>query len=849
MNDNTPDTEGPPGLQTRLSSQLEQSVASPETPLSSSDESAWLAGVRADLQPRFLGRIGPYELLEKVGQGGQGVVFKARQPGTARLIAIKRLSAGAFATPEMRVRFEREVEAAVALDHPNVVTVFGTELVDDQPVLAMKWIDGVPIDRWACAQGDERRPVREVLEVFALVCDAVQHAHQRGVIHRDLKPSNILVDADNRPFVLDFGLAKLKGNSSAAAPVTVTGQFLGTPAYAAPEQLRGDQRGIDVRTDVYALGAILYRLLTGEAAFPDTGDIPALIFQALHRDPPAPSSRDRRLNRELDAIILKALAKGKEERYASVDALGNDLRRFLDGEAVLAHPPSTVYQISKFVRQHRGAVAGVGAFAVLLLTATVLSTVLYVRGEKERRRADAALVAERVQLAEARKQQDRAEKEAQKASEANRFVNDMLARADRGAQKGNPNVTVREALDTAAADLQSGKVSYDPEVEASVRNTIGKTYDALGLAAMAEPHHLRALELLKSVHGETDLHVAESMHNLGSHYRGQSRFADADNMLQGALRIRRTLLTNPNDPILAENLVSLGIVKRQQGKYDETERCYLAALEIYRNAYGPDDDEVTRTLQNLGVLYLFRNRFDDAERVLRDLLAVVERKPIELDGPIAGIKENLAMAIFRRHGNRDPDGEAESLLRAVIDLKIKLNGADHPSLTYPQTNLAQLLVAEGRLDEAAVYARDSVSTANTERLSSNVNGFVKIVHNGLGRPVEAEAALRETLENRLPFLGPTHPAIGHIQLNIGLVLTAQGKFAEAEPLLLAAEEILAASPDFEFANARNARGHLSKLYEQWNAADPAEDRAAKAAAWRKRTEAVGPETSSSQPKQ
>jgi serine/threonine protein kinase len=319
------------------------------------DDDTWLSRLRGLSQPEAppqLGRIGPYELISIIGRGGQGIIYKVRQPGTGRAIALKRLSAGAFATPEMRARFRREVEAAAALDHPNIVTVYGSEVIDDQLVLAMQWIDGAPFDRWACPPVEPRLSPREVLQVFAKVCDAIQHAHQRGVIHRDIKPSNILIDRVCVPHVLDFGLAKLDADSGSEPLLTQTGAFVGTPAYAAPEAFHRRIGDLDARSDVYSLGALLYQALTGARhrllAGEDQGEFPAMHAGTEHHVPRAPSKLDGRLDFEIDAIVLKALAGKPSDRYATVDALASDVRRYLTREAVLAHPPSATYRMRKF---------------------------------------------------------------------------------------------------------------------------------------------------------------------------------------------------------------------------------------------------------------------------------------------------------------------------------------------------------------------------------------------------------------------------------------------------------------------------------------------------------------------
>jgi serine/threonine protein kinase len=332
---------------------------------------SWLENVRRAEAPRALGAIGPYELESEVSRGGQGIVFRARQPGTNRTVAIKRLLAGSFSTASMRHRFEREIEATAALSHPNIVTVYGMDVVDGQPIFAMEWVDGVPATVWAAGvrtgepeaqkalyAGPCRDP-EETLELFLRISDAVQHAHARGILHRDLKPSNVLVDDSGQPHVLDFGLAKrFDDQGEEAAGVTRTGEFLGTPTHAAPEQLRGER--LDERADVYALGVLLFEMLTGECPFDTKVSLTDLVRSIETEEPPRPSGRDARLGLELDTIVRKAMAKDREERYSTAREFAGDVRRFLAGEPVLALPSSTWYLVRKLVTRKP-----VGALAIL----------------------------------------------------------------------------------------------------------------------------------------------------------------------------------------------------------------------------------------------------------------------------------------------------------------------------------------------------------------------------------------------------------------------------------------------------------------------------------------------------
>ncbi|HUN82196.1 MAG TPA: serine/threonine-protein kinase, partial [Phycisphaerae bacterium] len=273
-------------------------------------------------------RIGGYRLLREIHRGGQGIIYKAVHVATRRIVAIKMLAAGSLASPRQRNRFEREIEIIAGLRHAHLVTLFETlELPDARTAFAMEFVDGLPLDQWieqSAASLDGK------LRLFMTICDAVAYAHQHGIIHRDLKPGNILVDHDGRPHILDFGLAKALGSDQFNQ--TQTGEFLGTFAYAAPEQVQGDPQQIDTRTDVYALGMILYEMLADCRPYPESGPLSEMLRFITRVDPPRPSTLKSGLDDELDTIVCKALAKDPARRYHSVAALSADIQHYLDGQ-------------------------------------------------------------------------------------------------------------------------------------------------------------------------------------------------------------------------------------------------------------------------------------------------------------------------------------------------------------------------------------------------------------------------------------------------------------------------------------------------------------------------------------
>lgn len=713
----------------------------------------WLGRVRSAERRTDLGRLGAYELLEEISRGAQGIVYRARQPNTHRVIALKRLVAGSLASPEVRARFEREVRIASDLNHPNIVTVYGSEIVDGQPNLAMEWIDGQRIDRWARDGRREGRSVAEILRLFASVCDAVHHAHQRGVIHRDLKPSNILVDAAHHPHILDFGLAKvLTPDDAEAAHLTRTHAFVGTPAYASPEQVHGEQAGVDVRSDVYSLGVILFQMLAGQMPYPEAGDLADLLQSIKEGNVRRPSAVDPRLNRELDAILLKALGPEPAMRYASVDGLAADVRRYLAGEPVLAHPPTMWYQLRKLVGRHRVPFALAAAVAVLVVGFSIVTTVLSIRLNEQR---DAAVAAgEREADARAA------------AEEVNDFLRRMLSAARPQKAQGR-EVTVSEIVDQA---IQQAELSFDdrPSVEAAVRLTLGETLHGLGRHADAEQQLLRSLDLTNALHGDQHNQSAWVRLNLANTIRAQGRLDEAITLYNEAAPIFRADPTQQSR--LAATLDSLASAYMERSELALAEETLLEVQSIRASLEDWDAKDAVRDLLLLSSLQFHRGDLISAENHLRSALEQARSELGDRHELTVVSLSNLAVSLKQQ----DRAAEALPYSEECLATARAVFGDDHTHTLQAMSNMASLLQALERYDESeSMYlallrhfeAKDQLDHPTGISVSNNLASL----YLDQERYEDAEQLFRETLERAGRIFGPRHT---NTAMTMGLLAAA-----------------------------------------------------------------------------
>ncbi len=654
------------------------------------DDDSWIDRLRDAERTGSVGRIGPYELIAEIGRGGQGVVYKTTQPSTGRVIALKRMLGGSLADASARQRFQREVEAAAALDHEGVVTIFGLDFVDGQPLLAMEWIDGVPITDWATSHDRSRD---EVIRVFIDLCDALAHAHRRGVIHRDIKPSNVLVTREGAARVLDFGLAKRTEDD---ARLTRTAEFLGTPAYAPPEVVLDPSTPPDVRLDVYAVGLLLYESLLGRLPYPETTPLSALLRSIREDEPIRPRSIRPAIGAELDLILMKALAKDPAHRYPTVDALQDDLVRLLAGDAVLAHPPSLAYQMKGLLRRHRVAFAFAAALLVVLAAFGAVSTYLAIDLKAQRDRAV---------LAELREAGERT-RAVERADEANSTIAFLLDVILPNARRAN-DVDVRSAFEEAATSI--GAAPLQPREKALRHVLSGIVFHRLARYESATYHFAAALQMRRAELGPEHIDTLRAQRWLaastafgGAFDEGAAQFDDVIARLrrvdEAEFDLRDALLDYAN------LLTARGDVSGATAKVDE------ALLLIVDHEPGEMDAgraqvaiEVLKTKANL---LLEKGKAADAVECLRHALVLAEA--YGNDAVEAKLTGDLGFAIVAT--GKLEEGDA-MLARAEESLE-RIYGEDHSRVVTALSHRADALALLGRLEEAEQRFRRAAAIAS-----------------------------------------------------------------------------------------------------------------------------------------
>jgi serine/threonine protein kinase/tetratricopeptide (TPR) repeat protein len=750
--------------------------------------------------PSYVPQVDGYEIVRELSRGGQGVVYQAIQQSTRRKVAIKVLLEGPYASKAAHRRFEREIELIAQLKHSNIISIFHSGATSDgRQFYVMDYVRGTPLHQYV---RERKLTLEATLKLFATVCEAVQYAHQKGIIHRDLKPSNILVEADGTPKVMDFGLAKLLAGPVETL-VSISQEMVGTLPYMSPEQARGNPDEVDTRTDIYALGVILYELLTGHYPYPVVGQIMEVLKHITETPATPPSKRwtsdsgvTRRnsgklrlgqcpIDDEVQTLVLKALSKERERRYQSAGELARDIGHYLAGEPIEAKRDSGWYILRKQLRRHRVPVGLLGCLALIVVAALAVVSSLSMklheareaetlkRQEAERQRAVAMENEERALRAESAAEQeaDRARREADRAMAVNAFLHQMLSGERDLSSHAEPEPTflradaVREILDNAAERLEQDLDEY-PDICASLRITIGAAYEQVGLFDQAARHLRAAVD-----------------------YYDTPRRSDVEPLMR--------------------SLRYLASVRNLQGLFEDAQRLIERALAIVPADDSSYREERWRCRRLLASVLANRGSLDEAGTILED----VWEESIRSTGRNSSLSLHFERTVAKNLETRGHLDEALEHLESIVQSSRTALGARHYCTLHFINDLAWLKRLTGEYDQAEqLYAallsdyEDLLGPADDKTLTTSLD--LALLYDERGHTDEAQAMLRHVMTVGAEQHGPWSRIVRIATERLSGSLAAQGKFNEARSHL----EGLIESEQAAFGRLeRNTLGSMNTL--------------------------------------
>lgn len=781
--------------------------------------------------------FGPYRILRLLGEGGMGVVYLAERKDLGTLVAIKVLR-DAWLSPSRRERFASEQRTLAQLSHPSIARLYDAATLDDgTPYFVMEYVEGIPLTQYC---REKECSIEERLQLFLSVCEAVQHAHGNAVIHRDLKPSNILVKNDVTIRLLDFGIAKQIESLDLQVEQTMTGLRLMTPAYAAPEQVRGERIGI--RTDVYSLGVILYELLTGELPFDLSNLTPAEAASIIAEHEPArPSVAVRRKTlsntnavslsktawADLDVLCLTAMHKDPQRRYASAEALIRDINHYLNGEPLEAQPDTLQYRAAKFVRRNRSAVATAGfVFAVIIGMATFFT----------------------IRLARAR---DAAMAEAARTQRIQEFMTNLFQGGDEAA---GPSDSLRVVTIVDRGVQQAKSLNRDPQIQADLYLNLGRIYDKLGKFDQADTLLRSALEEHKTLFGADSPEVAESLAALALLRADQGHLEEAEQLSRQALEMDRRHLREDHPavakallaygralgergsygtaiPVLneavriesrpdvvpaefADALSALAAVHYSAGHYDVSNTLYRRLLDIHRKLYGDRHPLVAEDIENLGSIQQDLGYYEEAEKLNRQALEIAESF-YGRDNPTTAIDMTTLGRALSYEKKYD---EAVDVLQQALEIQERVLAPNHPSVADTLNELANVAYMRDQFDEAEAYYHRVVDIYRT--VYGDHHYYVAVALSNLGSVymdrkdyVHAEQNFREVIRRFTEALGPENVNTGEARLKLGRTLLRETRYKDAQPETLAAYQILIKQTSPATSYIRAARKDLAAEYD------------------------------------
>jgi eukaryotic-like serine/threonine-protein kinase len=737
--------------------------------------------------------LGPYRIRKVLGEGGMGVVYLAEREDLGSLVALKLLR-DAWLSPARRERFSAEQRTLAQLNHPSIARIYDADtLSDGTPFFVMEYVEGLPLTEY-CAQNQcsvERR-----LQLFRQVCEAVEYAHSNAVIHRDLKPSNILVRSDGTIRLLDFGIAKQIESFEVPAQQTMTGLRLMTPAYAAPEQIRGQRLG--VQTDVYSLGVILYELLCERLPFDLSNLAPAEAETVLlEHEPPKPSAIGRRpgapsvaasLSRgswaDLDVLCLTSMHKDPERRYRSVEGLIRDVDHYLKHEPLEARPDTFDYRLGKFVRRNQREVVAAVVTAVLVIGLVTFFTVRLAK-------------ARNVALAEAARTQ-----------RIQRFTMNLFQGGDEAVGPAD-DLRVITLVDRGVQEAHA--LTGDPRSQAEIYQTLGTVYQNLGKLEEANKLLNIALDQRKALFGADSVEYADALVALAGLRDAQAKFDDAEKLVRQGLDVSKHHLA-PNHPAVGKATALLGKILEDRGTYPGAIAVLeeAARLQSTSDAYRAD---LSATLTELANCHFYAGHYDISESLNQRILAMDRELYGERHPHVADDLINLGAIQYER----GRFSEAERFYRQGLDITQSFYGKDHPATASALTMLGRGLVSQGKLDEGAGILQQALAIQEKvygkvhPRVAGTLNELGKIAQRR-GQLDEAEAELSRAVEIYKSIYAGKHYYIGVALSNLAGVLVDRKEYARAEKLFQEALQIYSQTLAPDHQNVGIAHTRLGRAF-------------------------------------
>ncbi|MFX0200511.1 MAG: tetratricopeptide repeat protein [Candidatus Hodarchaeota archaeon] len=743
-----------------------------------------------------------YKLLEELGSGGMGVVYKAEQiKPVKRSVALKIIKLG-MDTRQVVARFETERQALAIMDHPNIAKVFdGGSTETGRPYFVMELVRGIPLTDYC---DKHKLTTKERLELFLLVCQAVQHAHQKGVIHRDLKPSNILVVVQEDkpiPKIIDFGIAKATEHSLTERTLyTEQGQLIGTPEYMSPEQAEMSGLDVDTRTDIYSLGVILYELLVGVLPF-DPKSLREAGFSEIQRiiretDPPKastrlsclgdtqtsiaeqrktdPNSLKKELKGDLDWITVKAMAKDRIQRYASASELAADIGRYMRHEPVTAGRPSATYRIRKYIKRHK---VGVAAAALIVIAIMV------------------GITGTTIGLLKAKKAEKKAVEEAETAQQVSDFLVNLFEVSDPSEARGN-TITAREILDQGAKKIEV-ELAEQPVIQARLMKTIGSVFHNLGLYKEAKLLLERALKIRKQVLGSEAPEVADGLEDLGNILNSLGEFEESQKFHEYALELREKIF-GPEHSKVAGSLNNLANLFQDVGDYETAKPLYERVIDIWEKTEGPESTDLAAALNNFGLLLYETGNYEEARRMYERSLLIKEKILGEVHPDITDTLHNMGM-LLADIGERQ---EARKYFERVISIDEKIFGPEHPHLANTLRSLGILFAQDGEFEQAhPIFERvieiDKKAFGEEHARVGSDFANLGLLNSEMGNFVEARLLLEKGAMIKERTLGADHPLVANDKSNLAELYVKLGDFEKALPLYERALAIRKKTPGAE----------------------------------------------------